>query len=287
MTEGARRWLLGAVACGSVALALVVNACARSEPPDASPSSSPEARPERPPRPSDPEVANGDSRPRPHKNDRGGRSDNGARQRSPAPAAERLFRVGDRGKRVLELQRALEKLGYWLGTADGHYGVLTQQAVLAFQGVERIQRDGITGPQTLRALRSARRPQPRSADRDLIEIDEGLGVLLVVRGGEVRWAFHTSTGTDQPYEGTDGVTRTADTPNGRWKIIYAFEGWRESPLGRLWRPRYFHPDGIAIHGFQSVPPYPASHGCARVTIAAMNYIWAENLAPMGSPVWVY
>jgi hypothetical protein len=55
----------------------------------------------------------------------------------------------------------------------------------------------------------------------------------------------------------------------------------------MWRPKYFHSDGIAVHGYQSVPAFPASHGCARVTIPAMNFIWREGLAPQGSAVWVY
>ena len=37
----------------------------------------------------------------------------------------------------------------------------------------------------------------------------------------------------------------------------------------------------------SVPSYPASHGCVRVTYAAMNFIWDQDLMPMGSRVWVY
>jgi hypothetical protein len=53
------------------------------------------------------------------------------------------------------------------------------------------------------------------------------------------------------------------------------------------RPRYFHPDGIAVHGYPSVPPYPASHGCARVSEEAMDMVWARDLMPVGSAVRVY
>jgi hypothetical protein len=42
-----------------------------------------------------------------------------------------------------------------------------------------------------------------------------------------------------------------------------------------------------IHGYQSVPAHPASHGCVRVTITAINTIWQESLAPVGTAVWVY
>ncbi|HEX2235016.1 MAG TPA: peptidoglycan-binding protein, partial [Actinomycetota bacterium] len=200
---------------------------------------------------------------------------------------ERILRPGARGDRVLALQRALRDLGYWLGRPDGTYGLLTEQAVLAFQGVEGIGRDGAAGPETFGALRSAKRPSPRSTRGDLIEIDEDRGALFVVRDGTARWVFHTSTGTDEPYSHPSGETLAADTPNGRWTVSWAFDGWRESDLGEMWRPRYFHADGIAIHGFESVPAYPASHGCARVSIAAMNLIWERDLAPLGSTVWVY
>jgi lipoprotein-anchoring transpeptidase ErfK/SrfK len=59
-----------------------------------------------------------------------------------------------------------------------------------------------------------------------------------------------------------------------------------APLGDLWRPRYFN-GGIAVHGSGSIPGYPASHGCARVSNGAMNMIWANGLMPMGGLVTVY
>ena len=65
------------------------------------------------------------------------------------------------------------------------------------------------------------------------------------------------------------------------------DGWDTGPLGDLFRPKYFHHDGIALHGFERVPPVPASHGCVRLTIPAINFVWAFDLAPIGTPVWVY
>jgi hypothetical protein len=188
---------------------------------------------------------------------------------------------------VAALQSALLRLGYWIGARDGRFGTLTEQAVLAFQGAEGLERDGVVGPRTRGAMLRALPPQPRSRAGDLIEIDEDRGLLMVVRDGRVEWAWHTSTGTDETYVAPDGNSRTADTPDGRWTIAWAFDGWRDGPLGRMWRPRYFHSEGVAIHGYESVPPYPASHGCARVSIAAMNFIWEHGLAPEGATVWVY
>src|SRR5918999_1143033 len=213
-----------------------------------------------------------------------------ARTRSPRRdrGEERVLEVGSRGVRVARLQRRLADLGYWVGAPDGVFSDLTEQAVFAFQAVEGITRDGDVGPQTRSALEGAVRPQPRSEKGDLIEVDEGRQVLFVVRGGRMKWAFHVSTGSNETYQRRNGSMGLANTPNGRWKMIYEYEeGWHRSPLGRLWRPKYFHPTGIAVHGFATVPPYPASHGCVRVTIPAMNLIWREQLASKGSRVWVY
>lgn len=64
-------------------------------------------------------------------------------------------------------------------------------------------------------------------------------------------------------------------------------GWSDGRLGPMYRPKFFHPDGIAVHGYHAVPPRPASHGCVRVTFDAMDFIWAHDLMPVGSVVLVY
>ena len=107
-----------------------------------------------------------------------------------------------------------------------------------------------------------------------------------MRGGHAQWTFNTSTGTEKPYT-FEGQKYLADTPVGRFTISRQVDGYDEGPLGRLYRPKYFHPDGIALHGYTQVPPYPASHGCVRFTNAAIDFIWNTNLAPIGATVWVY
>jgi N-acetylmuramoyl-L-alanine amidase len=42
---------------------------------------------------------------------------------------------------------------------------------------------------------------------------------------------------------------------------------------------------LAIHGYPSVPTYPASHGCIRMTWADMDEFHA--LAPVGTEVRIY
>lgn len=195
-----------------------------------------------------------------------------------------MIEPGDRGPRVRAAQDRLHALGYWLGTKDGIYGNLTKQAVMAFQKVQGLSRDGVLGPRTRAALAGAVRPKARSRSGLVMEIDKRRQVILMVKNGKVQWVFNTSTGTEQYY--TSGGRRyLADTPEGRFRINRQIDGWRVNHLGRLYRPKYFHPDGIAIHGSTSVPAYPASHGCARVSMTAMDWLWRR--VPIGSGVWVY
>jgi lipoprotein-anchoring transpeptidase ErfK/SrfK len=66
-------------------------------------------------------------------------------------------------------------------------------------------------------------------------------------------------------------------------VYRQINGWRRSPLGLLYRPKYFS-GGYALHGSTSVPAYPASHGCVRVNTRAMDHLWPR--VPVGTPVWI-
>jgi hypothetical protein len=197
-----------------------------------------------------------------------------------------VLRRGARGVDVRRLQTALEEVRYWVGPVDGVYGLLTEQAVQALQKAGGLEVDGLAGPAVQAALDRWTQPVPRSRTGLVWEVDKGRQLLLLVRDGRLEWTFHTSTGTEQPYT-FQGRRLLADTPEGRFEIEWDVNGLRDGALGRLYRPKYFHPDGIAIHGYGSVPATAASHGCVRVTIDAMDFIWREELAPLGATVWVY
>lgn len=100
------------------------------------------------------------------------------------------------------------------------------------------------------------------------------------------FTLNTSTGTEKPYS-YRGRRGQAETHTGQFVITHQVDGVRESRLGRLYRPKYFHPDGLAVHGASFVPPYAASHGCVRISNAAMDFVWSDGLAPIGSFVSVY
>ena len=208
-----------------------------------------------------------------------------AGQESPRPDSPRLLRVGDNGAMVRQLQERLSDLGYWLGSVDGVFGETTHQAVYALQKSAGLVPDGVVGPKTRAALSRAVVPEARSSDGHVVEIDLARNLLMIVTDGNLDAVLNTSTGGGYTYvsEGTVGVART---PVGLFHVYWQFDGLRISPLGELWRPKFFV-GGYAIHGSPSVPPVPVSHGCVRLTNAAIDWIWATDLIPLETPVWIY
>lgn len=194
-------------------------------------------------------------------------------------------RMGSRGSQVLALQRRLSALGYWLGRVDGSYGDLTRQAVVTIQKVGGLSRDGVCGPLTWTRVDGGIRPRARSTRGHVIEVNKATQTLLVVDSGVVKRIYNTSTGSNQRYSSA-GKSLIALTPTGSFRAFREVNAWDSGPLGRLYRPKYFN-RGIAIHGYPSVPPIPASHGCCRVSLPAMNDLWAAGGLQVGNLVLVY
>jgi hypothetical protein len=175
-------------------------------------------------------------------------------------------------RRGVELR--LAALGYLdrsdVGAADDY---LTDQALLAFQGWEDLDRTGTVTGQTQLALFGAARPRP-GAHRPgrHVEIHRDLGVLLMVEDGDVVRAVHTSTGAG-------GVT-----PVGDFKV-YAKVLYSWSVPFQVWMPyaAYFR-GGIATHQSPDVPSYPASHGCVRLPEGEAERVY--RFVDVGTPVAV-
>jgi len=195
------------------------------------------------------------------------------------------LRVGSRGSPVLALQERLAALGYWLGGVDGQFGDLTRQAVVALQKVAGLSRDGICGQLTWSGVDSGTRPRARSATGHVVEIGKTTQTLLIVDSGVVKRIYNTSTGSNRRYL-QDGTWHIAVTPSGDFGVLSRVDGWRSTPLGSLYRPQYFN-GGVAVHGYTSVPSTPASHGCCRVSLPAMDNLWGVGGMQVGTSVLVY
>jgi N-acetylmuramoyl-L-alanine amidase len=188
--------------------------------------------------------------------------------------AQPTLRIGSRGSAVTYLQRRLAALRYDVGAIDGVFGSSTYHGVVAFQKVNSLSRDGVVGPQTWAALGRPVTPRPRYWHSGYsVEVNLTKQVLYLARQGAVVRILDASSGK-----------ASTPTPRGNFTVYRRIDGWRQSSLGLLWRPNYFY-RGYAVHGSTSVPAYPASHGCVRVTVPAMNRLW--SILRIGTPTHIY
>jgi lipoprotein-anchoring transpeptidase ErfK/SrfK len=202
------------------------------------------------------------------------------------PRVIEQLQPGSFGPGVAGLQQRLLDMGFWLPAIDGQYGANTTQAVYALQKANGLPRDGKITSDDQAVLNAGTRPTAASTSGDLVEVDKGRQLLLIIRNGAVQWAMNTSTGSNGTYT-SDGHTYRAITPEGRFSFDRQIDGYHESHLGMMYRPKYFTSEGHAIHGSPSIPPYPASHGCVRLSNPAIDFIWNAGLAPLGSQIWVH
>ncbi len=121
------------------------------------------------------------------------------------------------------------------------------------------------------------------ASERYLDIDITNQVLSEVVDGEVVYATHISSGNGEWYW-FEGEWWVAETPRGWYEIYWKDAGWVEGSLGWLYNAMYFV-GGFAIHGSWSVPDYPASHGCVRVTIEESD--WLFDRIDLGTPVYVH
>jgi hypothetical protein len=192
---------------------------------------------------------------------------------------------GDRGGDVLTLEKRLAAQKADVGRIDGVFDYDLAHAVLAFQKSQGIARTSRYDSATRLRLGSpvpVRLLYPKAGRA--VEIDLRKQVLYLSEGGVLRRILDVSSGNDKLYQ-QDGVTHRAFTPRGSFSILRKInDPHHESPLGILYRPAYFY-SGWAIHGSSSVPAFPASHGCVRITNPAMDRLY--DLLTIGTPVTVY
>jgi lipoprotein-anchoring transpeptidase ErfK/SrfK len=200
-------------------------------------------------------------------------------------AREPVLRLGSHGSAVVTLQQRLVALRYFdVSTADGVFGQNTYHAVIAFQKVQGLTRDGVVGPVTWAKLAKPYVPAPRyRLAAASLEVNLAKQVVYYVRNGSIQRIVDASTGSGAWYY-SQGRWARAITPTGRFHVYWRYNGWQAGPLGSLYRPNYFY-GGYAVHGMTSVPAYPASHGCVRVTVPTMDRMWSS--LRVGMPVAIY
>lgn len=186
---------------------------------------------------------------------------------------------------LLEIERLLSDLGYWILKVDGVSDASTKHAITAFQKVEGRKRTGILSAADREALQFARAPEARfQTGTAHVEIDLTRQVLFLTdSAGVIVRILPVSTGNEQRYF-DQGKWQIAHTPRGRFRIERKINGIRHASLGDLYYPNYFY-GGVAIHGSLLVPPYPASHGCVRIPRFADRAF--SGMVHVGMEVFVY
>ena len=203
--------------------------------------------------------------------------------RSPSPTASPRPALPTYDVKAVQTQ--LTELHYYVGAIDGERGGQLRSAVMAFQKVNGLGADGSVGPKTLAALKKPVTPSLRGTGGGTrVEVDLTKQVLYVVKDGHIARILPVSSGNGAKYRTKSGHLATALSPVGHYTIQRVIHGERVADLGTLYDPQYFY-KGWAIHGSNSVPPYPASHGCTRVTRTDAK--WLLGQIGVGTRVYVY
>jgi N-acetylmuramoyl-L-alanine amidase len=147
----------------------------------------------------------------------------------------------------VQLQTRLAELRYDVGPVDRTFGISTKHAVIAFQKINGLTRDGIVGPNTHAALN---RPVVRKVRRvrtgTYLEVDLTRQVVLLAKDGKV--THHRCLDREGRHP----------TPVGAYRI----DGYRTGALGTMWRPAYSHRGMPSTVTPPSPPTPPATAACA-------------------------
>jgi hypothetical protein len=178
---------------------------------------------------------------------------------------------GERGIKVLMLQRGLYRLGFSV-PVTGYYDWLTSNAVNAFRKTNEMGRDGYAPKsvyaKVLRGEGAYKLRYPKAGKH--VEFDWSRQVLVLADKGKPFRTYHTSSGTP-----------ATPTVFGTYRFYLQTPGTNSKGMVHS---SYFI-RGYAIHGYASVPNYPASHGCLRVPIPNASSIF--NWIDIGDPIYLY
>jgi peptidoglycan hydrolase-like protein with peptidoglycan-binding domain len=183
--------------------------------------------------------------------------------------SKRVVQSGQCGQDVKNINQKLLELGL-MGRRENSskcFDSMSLQATIAFQKYTGLVADGAVGPKTRRALDNTNRlrlekitEKKRSGNYVVISLKKQL--LLLIKDNQVTKAFNISSGKP-------GYS----TPSGSFRVYRKEEMSWSNPYS-TWMPwaSYFY-GGIAVHQSDSVPAYPASHGCVRISELFSKYVY--------------
>ncbi len=193
------------------------------------------------------------------------------------------LRMGDEGALVASLRQRLTSLGFRPGEGETFDETL-HGAVMAFQKYHQLERDGTFHSEQWPLLDDALAIPFRADSPTRVEVDLKRQILFLVVEHQLLGVIPVSSANGETYTSYNGNTVTARTPEGEFGFFRSERGWYRSYLGALYEPYFFY-GGYAIHGSNSVPAYPASHGCIRTHVWDQD--WLKPQLEHGMDVFVY
>ncbi|MBA3301646.1 MAG: L,D-transpeptidase [Thermoleophilaceae bacterium] len=179
--------------------------------------------------------------------------------------------AGSGGWKVRVLQQGLRRLGFATSTG-GRFDGATGRAVNAFRKTNSMSRTTFASRDVFaKVLRGKGGFELRHTDKGrYVEFDVSRQVLALAQDGKVVNVYQASSGK-------------SSTPT----VFGTFRFYRKQPGTNskgMVHSNYFI-RGYAIHGFKSVPNFPASHGCIRVPIPNSKSV--DSQISIGERIYVY
>ncbi len=166
---------------------------------------------------------------------------------------------GQCGDVVVGFKKAMRKMGY-IANSGRCFGGKTARGVLAYRKVNDMTRSMRAGKGLVKRAFSGRGEyklrHPNAGPH--LEAPLSKQVLVFAKGGEAYAVYPVSSGKS-----------STPTVTGHFTFLRTEPGYNSHGMYYSW---YFY-GGYAVHGYESVPDYPASHGCIRTFIADQPEIY--------------
>jgi len=181
------------------------------------------------------------------------------------------LRQGDCGKAVVGFKKAMREMGY-IANDGSCYGGKTARGVLAYRKVNNMSRSMRSGAALVKAVYDGKgeyHVKYPGAGKHL-EAPLSKQVLVFADGDKPTAIYPISSGKS-----------STPTVTGHFEFIRTEPGYNSHGM---YYSFYFY-GGYAVHGYESVPDYPASHGCLRTFIADQPEIY--NRINFGEDIFIW
>jgi hypothetical protein len=178
---------------------------------------------------------------------------------------------GQCGDVVLGFKKAMRKLGY-IANSGRCFGGKTARGVLAYRKVNGMSRSYRAGKGLVKRVFAGHGEyevrHPNAGEHLEAPLDKQ--VLVFAKGDQPFAIYPVSSGKS-----------STPTVTGHFNFIRQEPGYNSHGM---YYSFYFY-GGYAVHGYESVPDYPASHGCIRTFIADQPEIY--NRINFGESIFVF